>query len=131
MVHVPIKPGITWNVIEELRPGLWTLREYSGTTVERMPGEVVVVLEERAGPKGQLAGSLYERRLIVVYVREVEWVLGRRPGQPEGARSRAGAKCEPGKWIVATAQDRAVKWAEGLVGRKLVPSRWAEVGITP
>ncbi len=45
--------------------------------------------------------------------------------------SRAGAKCEPGKWIVATAQDRAVKWAEGLVGRKLVPSRWAEVGITP
>jgi len=102
VVHVPIKPGITWNVIEELRPGLWTLREYSGTTVERMPGEVVVVLEERAGPKGQLAGSLYERRLIVVYVREVEWVLGRRPGQPEGARgarpdhrARAGARAAP------------------------------------
>ncbi len=57
MVYVPMGPGLTWNVIESLRPGLWEMRYYSGPTVERQPGEVVVVFTNDEGPKGHLAGQ--------------------------------------------------------------------------
>jgi hypothetical protein len=78
IVHVPMKPDLVWQEIERLRPGLWTLRDYEGTSVQRFPGEIVVVLtlEPMKRRKGTLAVSAYERRLIVVYVREVERLLG-------------------------------------------------------
>src|SRR5260370_36534877 len=44
VVHVPLGPGLTWSVIESLRPGLYELRLYTGERVERQPGEIVVVL---------------------------------------------------------------------------------------
>ena len=78
VVHVPMKPDLVWQEIERLRPGLWTLRHYEGPTVQRLPGEIVVVLtlEPTNRRKGTLAVSAYQRRLIVVYVREVERLLG-------------------------------------------------------
>ncbi len=78
IVHVPMKPDLVWQEIERLRPGVWTLRDYEGPTVQRRPGEIVVILtlEPMNRRKGTLAVSAYERRLIVVYVREVERLLG-------------------------------------------------------